>query len=122
MSFSHSLHSNNWPYGMVEIVFQFFPIVLTWATGAKATDGAMAFLESLHPEGPYASRKAERYNNTDVLRKRLNGSWSTLGLDEWYIAYGRARCTLDYLADQKNARRRSASDCDDPPVRASLAR
>lgn len=89
----------------------------TWAASAKAEDGAKSFLESLHPEGPLASRTAERYNNTDVLRERRDGTWSVLGYDEWYISYGRARCTLDFLADQKIGRKQSSSGCDDPPIR-----
>jgi len=90
----------------------------TWAASPKAEDGARSFLESLHPEGPLSSRKAERYNNTDVLRKRRDGTWFALGYDEWYISYGRARCTLDFLADQKNGRKVSPSAGDDPPTQA----
>lgn len=90
----------------------------TWAASSKAEDGAKSFLESLHPEGPLASRTAERYNNTDVLRKRRDGKWSVLGCDEWYISYGRARCTLDFLTDQKNGRKQSSSGHEESSIRA----
>lgn len=90
----------------------------TWAASAKAEDGARCFLESLHPEGPLPSRKAERYNNTAVLCKLRGGTWIPRGFDEWYISYGRARCTFDFLADQKNGRKFSHSGCDDPPAQS----
>ncbi len=73
----------------------------TWASSPKAEDAARSFLESLHPEGPLSSRTAERYNNTHIAVEKSENEWSVEKHDTWYISYARARCTFDFLMNQK---------------------